>query len=56
MLRLDIKNKYENLASEAKEVIVSVIGDDDIPLSPEIRKQAVMSFRYLAWACNEGSK
>lgn len=56
MLRLDIKNKYENLATEAKEVIVSVIGDDNISLSPEIRQQAVMSFRYLAWACNEGSK
>lgn len=56
MLRLDIKNKYENLATEAKEVIVSVIGDDNISLSPEIREQAVMSFRYLAWACNEGSK
>ena len=52
----DIKNKYENLATEAKEVIVSVIGDDNISLSPEIRQQAVMSFRYLAWACNEGSK
>lgn len=56
MLRLDIKNKYENLANEAKEVIVSVIGDDNVPLTTELRKQAANAFKYLAWACNEGAK
>lgn len=56
MLRLDIKNKYENLANEAKEVIVSVIGDDNVPLTTELRKQAANAFKYLAWACNEGTK
>ena len=56
MLKLDIKNKYQNLANEAKEVIVSTIGDDNVPLTAELRKQAVLAFKYLAWACNEGAK
>ncbi len=56
MLKLDIKGKYPNLASEAKEVIVAVIGDDSVLLSPELRKQSASAFRYLAWACNEGTK
>lgn len=56
MLKLDIKGKYANLASATKEVIISVIGDDNVMLSPELRKQASQSFRYLAWACNEGAK
>lgn len=56
MLKLDIKNKYENLANEAKQVIVSSIGDDNVPLTTELRKQAVNAFKHLAWACNEGAK
>lgn len=56
MLKLDIKDKYKNLATETKEIIVAVIGDDSIPLSSELREKAVASFRYLAWACNEGAK
>jgi hypothetical protein len=56
MLKLDIKDKYPDLAKEGKEVIVSVIGDDIVPLSPELRKQASEAFVSLAWACNEGAK
>jgi len=56
MLKLDIKNKYANLGAEAKEVIVSVIGDEMVMLSPELRTRAAYAFRCLAWACNEGSK
>lgn len=56
MLRLDIKGKYPNLAKEAKEVIVSSIGDDKILLSKELRVKAVDGFNALAWAFNEGSK
>jgi len=56
MLKLDIKGKYPNLANESKEVIVAVIGDDSVPLTVELRKQAVNAFKYLAWACNEGAK
>jgi hypothetical protein len=56
MLKLDIKGKYPNLATEMKEVIVAAIGDDQILLSPELRAKAVEGFNALAWACNEGSK
>lgn len=56
MLRLDIKGKYPNLAKEAKEVIVSSIGDDNINLTPELRAKAVDGFNALAWAYNEASK
>jgi hypothetical protein len=56
MLKLDIKDKYADLGKEAQEVIVSVIGDDNVLLSTELRAQASQSFKYLAWACNEGTK
>lgn len=56
MLRLDIKGKYPDLAKEAKEVIVAGIGDDNVPLTPDLRKKAVESFNGLAWAYNESSK
>lgn len=56
MLRLDIKGKYPNLAKEAKEVIIASIGDDNIPLTPELRSKAVNGFNALAWAYNEASK
>jgi len=56
MLKLDIKGKYPNLAKEAKEVLVASIGDDQIPLSKELRVKAVEGLNALAWACNTGSK
>lgn len=56
MLRLDIKGKYPDLAKESKEVVIAAIGDDDIPLSKELRPKAVQGFNALAWAYNEGSK
>lgn len=56
MLRLDVKGKYPNLAKEAKEVIVAGVGDDNVPLTPDLRKKAVDSFNGLAWAYNEASK
>jgi hypothetical protein len=37
-------------------MIVSVVGDDQIPLTTELRAKAIDSFMALAWACNEGSK
>jgi hypothetical protein len=56
MLRLDMKGKYPNLAKEAKEVVVTAIGDDQILLSKELRVKAVEGLNALAWACNIGSK
>jgi len=56
MLRLDMKGKYPNLAKEAKEVVVTAIGDDQILLSKELRVKAVEGLNALAWACNTGSK
>ena len=56
MLRLDVKGKYPTLAKEAKEVIVSSIGDDNVNLTPELRVKAVDGFSALAWAYNEATK
>ncbi len=56
MLRLDMKNKYKDLKKESQDVIVASIGDDNIPLSKELRPKAVDGFKALAWAYNEGSK
>jgi len=56
MLRLDMKNKYKDLKKESQDVIIASIGDDNIPLSKELRPKAVDGFKALAWAYNEGSK
>jgi hypothetical protein len=56
LLRLNIKDKYENLSEHCDAVIKSVIGDENIPIDEEVRSKAVKAFRNLAWACKEGSK
>lgn len=56
MLKLDIKDKYENLAEANHSLIVEAIGDDVILLDANLRAKAVEAFKALAWACNEGSK
>lgn len=56
MLDLDMKGKYPDLAAANKSLIVSVVGDDQVLLSKELREQAVDAFQALAWACYEGSK
>ena len=56
MLKMDIKGKYPTLAKDAYNVIVSSIGDDNVPLDPELRAKAVEGFKALAWAFAEGTK
>lgn len=56
MLKMDIKGKYPTLAQDAYAVIVASIGDDNVPLDPELRSKAVEGFKALAWACVEGTK
>lgn len=56
MLKLDIKGKYPNLANATKDVIITAIGDDNIPLDQQLRSKAVEAFNALGWACNLGSK
>jgi hypothetical protein len=56
MLRLDMKDKYKDLAKESKDVVVAAIGDDDVALTDDLRNKAVDSFNGLAWAYNEASK
>jgi hypothetical protein len=56
MLKMNIKGKYPELASAAKAVIVSSIGDDNVPLNKDLRAKAVDGFRALAWACDQGAK
>jgi hypothetical protein len=56
LLKMNIKGKYPELASAAKSVIVSSIGDDNVPLNKDLRAKAVDGFRALAWACDQGAK
>jgi hypothetical protein len=56
MLKMDIKGKYSNLAKSCNDLIVSIIGDDSVPLTDTLRTKSVDGFRALSWACNEGSK
>jgi hypothetical protein len=56
MLRLDVKDKYPNLAEAAKSLIVSAIGDDDVVLNGDLRDKSAEAFRALSWAFYQGSK
>lgn len=56
MLQMDIKDKYPSLAEANEKLIILNIGDDNIPLTKDLRAKAVQAFRALAWACYEGSK
>lgn len=56
MLRMNIKDKYPNLAKNCNAVIVAAIGDENIPLTKELRAKASEGFKALCWATNEGSK
>jgi hypothetical protein len=56
MLKLDMKGKYPDLANAAKDLIVTAVGDDNVDLDKELRNNAVLGFKALAWACNEGAK
>jgi hypothetical protein len=56
LLKLNIKDKYENLAEANQALIVEAIGDDVVLLDAELRAKSVEAFKALAWACNEGSK
>lgn len=56
MLRMNIKDKYPDLAKNANSVIVSAIGEENVILTKELRSKAVAGFKALSWATNEGSK
>lgn len=56
MLRMNIKGKYPNFAQKARLLVTTAIGDDEVALTPELRKKSVDAFRALSWACYEGSK
>lgn len=56
MLRLNIKNKYPNLAEASRNLLVAAIGDEDVVLDSQSRSNAVSAFRALSWAFYEGSK
>lgn len=56
MLRMNINDKYPNLASAMNTVVVTSMGDDNVPLTPELRKKATDAFSALSWACTQGAK
>lgn len=56
MLRMNIKDKYPNLATACSRTLAVVLGDDMVELDSSLRSKAVEAFKALAWAFNEGSK
>ena len=56
MLRLNIKNKYPNLADSTNNLLIDSLGDEDVALDQELRSKAATAFRALSWAFYEGSK
>lgn len=56
MLRLDIKDKYPNLAETTNTLIVDAIGTDDVVLDKELRQKSVDAFKALSWSFYEGSR
>lgn len=56
MLKLDMKDKYADLADANFKLIKAAIGDDSVLLDSDLREKAVEGFNALAWACYEGSK
>lgn len=56
MLRLNIKDKYPDLADSSKDLVIAAIGDNDVVLDDVSRARAVEAFRALSWAFYEGSK
>tara|TARA_R100000278_G_scaffold121566_1_gene105838 strand:+ start:332 stop:832 length:501 start_codon:yes stop_codon:yes gene_type:complete len=56
MLRLDIKDKYPNLAEAAQELVVAAVGNDDVVLDDSLRSKSAEAFRALSWAFYQGSK
>jgi hypothetical protein len=56
MLKLNISGKYPDLKTASQNMIVSVIGDDNVALNKDLREKAVIAFKTLAWSYYEGSK
>jgi len=54
LLRINLVGKYEGLADESNTLFELVLGNDDVALDDELRKEAVKAFKYLAWALQEG--
>lgn len=56
MLRMKLDDKYPDLKTNMSAVVFKMLGTKNIPLDNELREKAVLSLRYLAWSCVEGSK
>ena len=56
MLRLNIQNKYPNLAKACQDLVYAAIGDNDVVLDSQLRSKAAAAFRALSWAFYESSK
>jgi len=56
LMNLQLKGRYEGLASTAKTLVVGVLGDDVATLNEENRENAVAAFEALAWGCYMGAK
>jgi hypothetical protein len=56
MLKLNISDKYPNLAEATNNLVVSSIGDEDVGLDSKLREKAINSFKALSWAFYKGSK
>lgn len=56
MLKLNLKNKYKQLAELNSSLVIAGIGDDDVMLDKDKRTKSVEVFEALSWAYYQGSK
>lgn len=56
LLKINLKNKYEGLASAMTKLLEQHVTDQSVSLDDSLRKKASEAFDALAWACLEGSK
>lgn len=56
ILDLGLKDKYADLGEVCDSIVKNHIGDDNIVLSPELRKRSVDVFYALSWSLKEGVK
>jgi hypothetical protein len=55
MLKIDIRDKYPDLAEALEALVLQHIGNDDVVLDTTLRQKSVEAFRSLSWAFYKGA-
>lgn len=56
MLKINLQDKYPNLAEKTEELVLYSIGNDDVVLDSVLRQKAVEAFKSLSWAFYKGAR